>query len=381
MEAGDGQLRVAADVTALVGMRTGVGRSVEEMLSAVAATPRPPHLLCYALGVRPRRLRERVPETTRFVPLPACALLPAWTRGDHPRIDRWLGAAQLLHATSFVTPPTELPTLVTVHDLSFVLHRETVDPVAQMFAPMLARALGRGAHVHTTTEQVATEVEELLMPGLREAGRLHVVPFGIPRLTPAGALPSATVSRLGGRPYVLALGQVGPRKDLPVLVRALPLLAEEIEDVLLVLAGPPGRGQGQLQEAVDALIPALRERVLVLGAVDEASRVGLLRGALALAYPSRYEGFGFPLLEAMSLGTPVVCSDLAVFREVVGDAALRVGVGDAAGFARALVQITADPEIRARQIAAGRERAACYTWEQTGAGLAEAYERVGSQQS
>jgi glycosyltransferase involved in cell wall biosynthesis len=146
-----------------------------------------------------------------------------------------------------------------------------------------------------------------------------------------------------------------------------------VPDVVLVVAGPDGHAREAVDAAVAGLPAQLRDRVLMVGPVSEPARVALLERALALAYPSLYEGFGFPVLEAMSLGTPVVSSDIPVLAEVGGDAAVRAVVGDPGSFADALGRLAEDPALRDRQVTAGRARAAGYSWQRTGEGLLEAY--------
>jgi glycosyltransferase involved in cell wall biosynthesis len=191
-------------------------------------------------------------------------------------------------------------------------------------------------------------------------------------------LPDELAARIAGRPYVLSIGRIEPRKDTVTLLRALPELAGRVADVLLVLAGPDGHAREAVDAAVAALPAELRDRVLMAGPVSEPARVALLQGALALAYPSLYEGFGFPVLEAMSLGTPVVSSDIPVLAEVGGDAALRAAVGEPSAFADALARLVEDAGLRESQVTAGRARAASYSWQRTGQGLLGAYSATAS---
>lgn len=358
------RVTVALDVTPLVGPRTGIGRSVQGLLAGLAALPEGPTVLPYVLGA-PRH-RHAGPVGARLVPVPARVALAAWSRADRPRVDRWLTGARVLHATNFVVPPSRLPTVTTVHDCSFALVPETVAPHVRAFGPVLRRALQRGAHVHTATEQVADEVEELFAPGLRAQGRLHVVPFGLPAPGPAGGRNPVPP----GMPYVLALGRLEPRKNLPVLLRALP----GVPGVRLVLAGPDGPGRPAVDEALAALPPLDRARVLLLGPVNEAVKRVLLEDALALAYPSLYEGFGFPVLEAMALGTPVLAADIPALREVTGGCAVLVDPRDDQAVVASLHRLAETGAVEL--LTAGRERAGTYTWSRTAAGLAQVYDRL-----
>ncbi len=362
------RLPVAIDVTALLGVRTGIGRSVEEIVHALAALPDGPHLLPYALG-RPRR-RAELPAGATLVPVPTRLLLNAWTRTAHPAVDRWMRGARVLHATAFVAPPSRLPTVVTVHDCAFALHPGTVASTVHAFDPLLRRAVARGAHVHTTTAQVAGELEELLGIDLRRQGRLSVIPFAVPRLG------SAPARQAGAAPYVLALGTLEPRKNLPSLVRAFGALAGAHPELQLVLAGPPGPGADAVRTAVALLPSPVRARVQMPGAVDGPTRDRLLADAAVLAYPSLYEGFGFPVLEAMTVGTPVVAADLPALREVARDGASYAAAGDDDALAEALHRVLDDAAAREALVQRGRAVAAGYSWERTALALAGLYRRL-----
>jgi glycosyltransferase involved in cell wall biosynthesis len=168
---------------------------------------------------------------------------------------------------------------------------------------------------------------------------------------------------------MLAIGTVEPRKGLPDLVAAFDRIADSIPDVQLKIAGPAGWGE----DALDAGLRSARHRGRIqrIGWVEDRST--LMAGARLLAYPSLYEGFGLPPLEAMSLGVPVVATTAGAIPEVVGDAALLVAPGDGAALAEALLVAATDATTRARLIAAGTERVPLFTWEWAGRQLADLY--------
>jgi glycosyltransferase involved in cell wall biosynthesis len=159
---------------------------------------------------------------------------------------------------------------------------------------------------------------------------------------------------------VLALGTVEPRKNLPALVRAFDLVAGNDPDVVLAVAGPDGWGV----EAFESAVATSRhgDRVRRLGFQDEARRRDLLAGATVLAYPSVYEGFGHPPLEAMRAGVPVVASSAGALPEVLGDAALLPDPADVDAIAGALSRVLSDPDLRTSLVMRGRARVEHYTW-------------------
>jgi glycosyltransferase involved in cell wall biosynthesis len=174
--------------------------------------------------------------------------------------------------------------------------------------------------------------------------------------------------------YVLAIGTAEPRKDLPGLVRAFDHLAERHADLALVLAGPPGWGEDALATALERA--RFKERVVRTGWLQPLALAALLKRASVLAFPSLYEGFGFPPLEAMSAGVPVVATRAGSLPEVLGDGASMVDVGDGEGLVAALDRILDDPVVRDRLVAAGTKQAASFSWERCGEGLAELYRDV-----
>lgn len=369
-------MRVAVDVTPLLGAPTGVAQSLRGLLGGLAATQPDVEVVPFVLSGRAARSREVVVEglSARALPLPAGLAIRAWGRLDRPAADRWLDGAEVVHGSNFVVPPMRSrPTTATIHDCWCARHPSRCSSDVAALSAAVRRSLARGTWLHVTTAHGAREVSEVY--GARE--RVAVVPFAVPAGgasagSPAGsaALPTALV----GRRYVLALGALDPRKGLTGLVRAFARLSAEDPDVLLVLAGPDGPDRAGIDAAIADLSAAAR--VHLLGTVGDGTRRALLAGAAALAYPSLDEGFGFPVLEAMAAGVPVVASDAGALHEVAGAAAVLVPVADDGALAGALASVLTDEGRRSHLVAAGRARAAHFTWARTAAGMADLWRRA-----
>jgi glycosyltransferase involved in cell wall biosynthesis len=367
---------VAIDVTPLVGARSGIGVAVAEIVNALRALDAGPKLVPYTLSARARRYREDVPADTHFVPVPARVLLSTWTRMDTPRIDHWIKPAQVLHATNYLTPPSKLPTIVSVYDCSFVRYPELCTPEVRAFEAIVRRAIDRGATVHTGSAFVAEEIEEIFAPRLREQGRLEVIPLGVPSLGAAADLPPDLEARLAGAPFVLAIGTLEPRKNFAHLVGAFGALGARHDDVRLVIAGHDGPARPAIDTAIARLPGPIRTRVVLAGGVDDATRRALLDRAAVLAYPSIYEGFGFPVLEAMSVGVPVVAARAGSIPEVAGDAALLVEPTDEQAIAAELERVVTDDATRRELIGRGRDRVRLFSWDTAAHALAQCYRRL-----
>lgn len=364
---------MAIDATPLLGTRTGVGRFCEGALGALATVS---GLDVDAFAVtwrRRRRLPPLVPSgvDVRQRAMPARPLHLAWSHLGGPAVEWFVGAADVVHGTNFVVPPTRRAArVVTVHDLTTVRYPELCDRSTLGFPRMVRLAIADGAWVHTPSQFVADEVVAEF--GV-DPGRVRVVYHGVP--SDHGERPSSTVALAplpsGTSRYIFAVGTIEPRKDYPGLVRAFSLVADAHPDVALVIAGVDGWGAQAFHDALEA--SPWRDRVVRLGYVDNDALARWLAGAAVLAFPSVYEGFGFPPLEAMAAGVPVVASAAGAVPEVVGDGAVLVPPRDVDALASALVRVLGDTEARAALVDKGRCRAAQFTWEACGAGLAELY--------
>jgi glycosyltransferase involved in cell wall biosynthesis len=334
--------------------------------------------------------------------MPASPLLRTWARTDIPVVEWWTGPVDIVHGTNFVVPPARgARRVVSVWDLTAGRYPEMCTPTARRYPDLIRRAIASGAWVHTGAQSMAAEVIDFF--GIAP-GRVRVVapgidqaPFGGPpdesepdekeaaeRVgpAPAGRAGASGEARPFGdagatsarRPYILGLGTTEPRKDFPGLVAAFGILAPSHPDLELRIAGPPGWAEDDVLAAIAA--SPYKERISRTGWVPDIGP--LLHRAAVFAYPSRYEGFGFPPLEAMALGVPVVATAVGALPEVLGDAAALVPPGDPEALAGAMERILTDDDYRGRLAQAGLARVSLYTWDAAGEGLAALYRDVTS---
>jgi glycosyltransferase involved in cell wall biosynthesis len=354
---------------------TGVGAFCQGALAALATRPGL-DVRAYAVSWRRRgRLASHLPAGVAAYqrPMPARPLHALWGRWDLPPLEWFVGATDVVHGTNFVVPPAgRAAPVVSVHDLTPLHHPELCNEATLAYPELIRRALGRGAWVHTDSGFVAGEVVDAFGA---DSSRVRVVPPGVPDLPQLGeSETAAALARLlpsGSGPFCLAVGTAEPRKDLPGLVRAFGEVASRLGDLTLVLAGSPGWGEEALAAAVAA--SPVHDRIVRTGWVESRDLAALLSRASMLAYPSLYEGFGFPPLQAMRAGVPVVATRAGSLPEVLGDAALMVEPGDHDGLVAALEASLVDEALRRRLVAAGTTWSARFSWERCGAGLEGLY--------
>lgn len=369
-------LHVSVDITSLLHPLTGVGVFTRELVDGLAVRD-DIDLSVFAVSWRGRGgLAAAAPAGAQVHarPMPARVARGLWSQFDVPSARHLVGKVDVVHGPNFVVPPGGgAAEVVTVHDLTAIHHPEMCTPDVLEWPDLLRRAVARGAWVHTVSEYVAAEVREVF-PGAAE--RVVAVPNGIRLPGPADATSDAAAGRFlaGGHRYVLAVGTIDPRKDLPSLVAAFTEVGARDPDLRLVIAGADGLGSADLDRAIAG--SSLQRRIVRLGTVPEHQRLALLRGAAVVAYPSRYEGFGLVPLEAMAVGTPVVTTDAGAVPEVVGDAALVVPVGDAAALARGLEVVLGDEALAQDLADAGEARVRQYPWSRTIDGMASLYRRA-----
>jgi glycosyltransferase involved in cell wall biosynthesis len=302
-------------------------------------------------------------------PFPAQMFERTSERFDRPRVESFV-RFDLLFAPNFLPPPTRARRLViTVHDLAFKLFPETAPQSTRWWLARLDRALANASRIITVSESTRRDLIEAY--GVAE-NRVVVIPHGVDhdlfRPPPAGDMQQVR-RRFGIEgSYLLCLGGIEPRKNLPRLVEAFSRLPGDLE-AMLVVAGSGAEwnpeGPSLLRSALSALPEGIRRRVVLTGYVGEHAKVALLGAAEALVYPSLYEGFGMPVLEAMACGTPVLTSNVSALPEVAGGAALLVDPTDTGAIAEGMERLLRHGELRERLATDGIRRAARFDWDET----------------
>ncbi len=355
-------MKIAFDVSPLSHPRTGVGNYLRGSLEGLVEAAAGRHEIVAFAPTSPRG-RTAIPaalegidvETRLWPVLPSHALRVAWSRLGRPGVERLLGRVDVLHFSDWMYPP-QLGGVraTTIHDLVPLRFPEWTTPrTRSMHGAKYENAARSCDVIFCNSRFTADDVHALL--GVAQ-DRLQVAPPGLSRgLSPDGP------RRELGRPYVLSVATLEPRKNLGALLDAHALLDG---GPALAVAGAAGWGE---QPALD------RAEVIRLGFVDDDELGELYRGAAAFVYPSRFEGFGMPIIEAMACGTPVVASSHPSMDEACGDAAVRVDPDDpaaiAAGIRRAL-------DTRDELVRKGLEHARGFSWRAVGETFLRGYEEA-----
>lgn len=287
--------------------------------------------------------------------------------------------ASLVHGLVNVLPlAASCPGVVTVHDLAFVRTPATMRPLKRIYLTALCRAsVRRAAHVIAVSHQTATDLQHFWGT---PPERITVVHHGVAaRFTPRCAEEQAAFRQRRGLParYLLYLGTLEPRKNLEQLVRAFAQwrVATAAHDVRLVLAGARGWYYAEIFRTVEAL--GLTEQVIFPGFIPSDELPDWYAAATAFVYPSLFEGFGLPVLEAMACGTPVVCSHAPGVSEVAGDAAVTFAAHDVAALSAALELVVNQPGVRQALATRGRVHASRFTWRRAAEATLAIYRRFG----
>jgi glycosyltransferase involved in cell wall biosynthesis len=307
-----------------------------------------------------QRIALRVASPYRRIPL----AFPALARRER---------AALAHVHYFVSPRLRCPAIVTVHDLSYARAPELFSRRDRTLLRLVRGSVRRAARVIAVSE--FTRMDLCQVYGL-DSGKVAAIPNGVSAdFRPVEGAKERVRQRFGiDRPYVLCVGALQARKNVPLAIEAYAQLMGSGTECELVVAG--GDRGGRL-DVLDAILRThLTGRVHLVGRVEDDELPALYSAARALVFPSLYEGFGLPALEAMACGTPVIASNTTGLAEAVGDAALTVDPRSAEELADALRRVLGDDALHSRLVAAGHARAAEFSWARTARSTAAVYRDV-----
>ena len=374
---------VALDYTPAWQQGAGIGRYVRELVRALAREDQALAWKLFVAGTGGKQLPE-VPGPNfcwRPSPLPAHWLTRLWFRLHAPvPVELFTGPAGLYHATDFVLPPVRrgTTTIVQVHDLSFMRVPEAAPPaLRQWLERVVPDSIRRADLVLADSQATRDDLTELF--AVARSSEIAVLHGGVEaRFRPRPAEEQKSVRRhydLGDWPFVLSVGTLQPRKNHLRLLEAFARLRQEGLDLHLVIAGGAGWLSGpffrQLEDS------DLAGCVHLPGYVADEDLPALYSAATVFAFPSLYEGFGLPVLEAMACATPVVTSNLSSLPEVAGKAALLVNPRDTEAIGHAIGRLVEDSRLRQQLVSDGLERAQRFTWRQAARELLDVYRRLG----
>lgn len=375
-------LKIGIDYTAALKQSGGIGRYTRGLVTTLAELDRQnQYLLLSTSDAPPQDLQSFKPYSNfsrRVYPLPERWMTIGWHRLFLPVPVEWFaGPLDLFHSPNFILPPTRhAKTLLTVHDLSFIRHPQgAVEALRRWLNQVVPRSLAQADHILADSISTRQDLIELFNI---EAERITVVGAGVERrFQPIQAEGQRNLvrQRYGlefNEKFILGLGTLEPRKNFTGLIEAYS--ASPVRETHhLVIAG--GRGWLYDDIFVAAENSAVAHRIHLIGFIADDDLPALYSLADIFAYPSHYEGFGIPVIEAMACGTPVVCANNSSLPEVAGPAAVQITATDKTALAEALFQLATDEVLRRQLIEAGFKQARIFTWSAATQRLLGAYQQ------
>jgi glycosyltransferase involved in cell wall biosynthesis len=372
-------MRITIDYTPAVRQGAGIGRYTRSLVAALAEYDQQNEYTLFCAGVRPQDAVWPGNFGVRHSRIPARWLSAAWHRLGMPlAAERLAGKCDIFHSADFTLPPLDAAAgVVTVHDLSFLRVPQCADPKLRAFLEgVVPCAVRRADRVLADSQSTADDLADLLGAPVE---KISVVPGGVEprfrRVRDAEQLKRVQTRYRLPQWFILSVGTLEPRKNFPQLISAYAQLRRQTGlPHELVIAGKPGWLYQEIYDRVKD--EGLTQHVHFPGFVADEDLPALYTLADLFVFPSLYEGFGLPPLEAMACGAPVVVSDNSSLPEAVGNAALLVKAEDQEALTDAMARILGNANLRARLTDLGRAQAARFTWRNSAEKLLEAYQRA-----
>jgi glycosyltransferase involved in cell wall biosynthesis len=374
---------IAIDYTAAHEQGGGIGRLVRELVRHLAMQDGQTDYRLFVAGATDSELPTAPGNNFEWKPSRITPLWFArlWHRAQLPiPVEAFTGRVELFHATDFTLPPTlpDTRTILTVHDLSFVTVPKSAHPAQRRYLDrVVPRSVKRADHVIADSQATKNDLIEIYGT---HPDKISVVLSGVDeKYRPVEDMKLRRLVREKYKipldvPYIFSIGTVQPRKNYGKLISAIARLQNDFPDLHVVIAGGKGWLEGPIYQAVDVL--DLADRVHFIGYAEDEDIPVLYSDARCTAYVSLYEGFGFPVVESMACGTPVLTSNVSSMPEVGGTAALYVDPYDIDDITNGLQRILTDEDLRKRLQEAGLRQVKRFTWERSAQDLVSIYERV-----
>ncbi len=373
--------RIAIDYTAAVRQGGGIGRYTRGLVHALAREPLHDEFVLFVAGRGSDPDLHSPPFRWCNIPLDERYTNILWHRAGLPvpRVDWFTGPLDIFHSPNFVLPPVgKAHTILTIHDLSFLRVPHCAEPSLRAYlSRVVPGAVARAERVLADSFNTKEDVVELLgVP----AHKVDVVPAGVEaRFCPLGDDPALAAVRrkynLGAAPFILSVGTLEPRKNFSGLLEGYAIMKQKSDlPHRLVIAG----GRGWLYEGIfeTARRLKLEQDVIFAGFIADTDLPALYNLADLFAFPTLYEGFGLPVLEAMACGVPVVTANNSCMPELVGDAALTLDADDTESLAYAMAMVLHDEVLRDTLVERGLIRAELFGWPAAAEKLLVAYDRL-----
>lgn len=370
-------MRIGINYTSALRQGAGIGRYTRGLINALATIDAENEYTLLVSRDSPPEKKPALPPNFRFktLPLSERRLTILWHRLNLPLyIDQWAGPFDLFHSPDFVLPPLrKTPGILTVHDLSFMQHPDGALPKLRAWLnKVVPQSVARAQHILADSESTKFDLETIL--GV-SSEKITVIGAGVDsRFKPVdNENRLADVRRKYNLPqkFILSLGTLEPRKNFDGLIRSFDRIQADFPDLHLVIAG----GNGWLTESIFRAASASpsKSRIHLPGFVADDDLPALYSLAHLFAYPSHYEGFGIPVLEAMACGVPVVTADNSSLPEVAGGAALLISATDTDALAEALRRLLTDSSLRQKCIGLGLKQPPQFTWRGAAQNLLSVY--------